>query len=193
MAILKKDQDAVGVARKALEDAEADAVRAAKRAEAAAHKAEAFAAQAATIDPDADEKGFMKATRELAELRASADLHRSREANAQAKAEAARETLAAAVMEDKRSRLAKLDEEIRALDASAIEQARAFAATMHEEIAAVLATAQAADALDREIQGPTGHVRTRLGIRGVPFARGGAAAPGTVFRRLAQLETDGAL
>ena len=161
-------KDPVGAARKALEAAEADAARAAKRAEAATAKAEAFATEAASIDPDADERGFTKATRELADLRAAADLHRSRATSAAGKAEAALAALAAAEASEKRGRLAALDAEIAQRETKAIEAARSALAAFDAEAVEVAKLAAEANGIGRSLA-PEPH-RAR-GVRGIaPYA-----------------------
>ena len=118
MAILGKD--AVGAARKALGEAYAAGAKEGQRLAAAIDKAETFAREAASVDPD-DVKAFERATARLAELRAAVDLVRTREANAKANAEAARAALAVAENDDKLARLAALDAEIEERERAAVE------------------------------------------------------------------------
>jgi predicted nucleic acid-binding Zn-ribbon protein len=119
MAFLSKT-DPVAAARKALEDAEAAATAASKRVADIDSRIEAFGLRAAEIDPES-EKDFAKATHELAELRASAEILAVRQTTARERVEAARSALARAELAtleaefaDMAARIARADSEIEA-------------------------------------------------------------------------------
>jgi hypothetical protein len=153
MALLKKDKaDPVGAARKALEDAEAAATAATKRATEAAEKAVAFERRAAEIDPDSDEGAFSKATRELAELRATADLLRARTNAAATRAEQAREAHAGAVNADRLARLEELNAGIKAREGTALEALRVAFAAFAAEVSELGAASSKAHTLQAELR-----------------------------------------
>jgi hypothetical protein len=171
MALTKADP--VAAARKGLEDAEAAVVVEGRRLANAVEVADKFTGDAAGVDPDADAKGFERATSKLAEYRATIEIVSTREAGAKARAGAAREALASAEAEAKRARLAVLDAEIAAREAKAIERVvvavRAFDAELRELAALGKEGAALSNALEPGTASAFRYSRTLLPHAGSPL------------------------
>jgi len=169
--------DAVSAARTDLEAAEEGLRAAVKRREAAEQKADAFVAEAGA-SVAGDDKADARAARELAELRAGADLQRSREAAAAAKVEAARVALAAAEAAAKLARIAEIDAQIAEREPKAIEAARVALAALDAAAVELAKLAAEANTIGHSLA-PAPH--KARGVRGLaPFAGNPIAAPTTL-------------
>ncbi len=161
-------KDPVGAARKAIEAAEAAEIAEGRRLAGAIEKADRFAEEAAGIDPDGDAKGFERATSKLAELRATVEIVRAREASAKGKAEAAREALAAAEAADKRARITEIDAQIAEREPKAIQAARVALAAFD---AAAVELAKLAAEANKLGLGLAPEPHKARGVRGIaPYA-----------------------
>jgi hypothetical protein len=174
--------DPVAAARKVLEDAEAAVAAEGKRLERATVAADKHAAEAAEIDPDADPRGFEKATGKQAELRATVEIVRSRVAGSERKAAAAREALAAAENADRRARLEALNAEITERERKALEALRGSLAAFAAEVADLGAASSKAHTLAAELRAAGTDVRA--------VRAGTAAWAGAHPGRLAQLASE---
>lgn len=161
-------KDPVGAARKAVEDAEKAVRVEGERLASAVAKAERFEAEAAAIDPDADAKGFEKATGRLAELRAAADLCRTRETRAQAALQAAAAELATATNAGHRARLEVISGEIKTRETRALDALRRAVEAFGTEVAAVGEMASEGHRLVEELRraGATDVLRPRASTAG---------------------------
>jgi chromosome segregation ATPase len=128
--------DHVERARKALVTAEGAAGAEARRLAQAQEEAERHVTEAAAIDPDSDPKAFEKATAKQAQLRATLELMRARNASAKDRVEQARTALAEVEQESIRARLAETNEKIDARQVQALDDVRdaldAFERALHE-------------------------------------------------------------
>ncbi len=182
MALFSKD--AVAAAKKAVEDTEAALRSATKRAAETAARIEAFAGRAAEIDPDADASGFASATRELADLRASAEILVVRRTTAGERVEAARAALVAAERAEGEARLAALDGEIRKEEALAMARVGAFVEGLRTIRAAQASRVAAANAVATKLSADP---YSAMGHRGSGLSRLPGGTDGDLLRSAATL------